>query len=368
MKSKRKQIPESVRIAVLTEAGFRCAVPNCRAILAIDLHHIVPVSDSGSGDPSNLLALCPTCHALHHRGTIPFESILKWKMALVANYHNLSSKSHISTDVKHDCLRVLYFHDQVRSSGLDHCRSTQLIQELERRGHHLRFCWAVHPPLKNDTANCSRDIILPEAVREWKPQAIVFERGLFVGEPRLPIDLLDELEATGAVVILAIPPYEYMNHRAQYDNFLGSRGITVPTAPREEPKCQGDKIGGDIIFSFDQLAHMSVAGTAILNGVHTVRLYSARPIVSESVLSILMLGQENVFVKAYHNDDIHGFTYPILGLLNDKEYRTEAIFLSDIAVDLRTPADNAIYLANLMEWLSRQRSQSLRWAADSSSV
>ena len=41
--AKRKSIPQAVRVAVLTEAGYRCAVPTCRGILALDLHHMVQV-------------------------------------------------------------------------------------------------------------------------------------------------------------------------------------------------------------------------------------------------------------------------------------------------------------------------------------
>lgn len=80
----RTAIPESIKREVLTEAGFRCAVPTCRTILAIDLHHIIEVSENGTNETYNLLALCPTCHALHHRGTIPQESIKVWKGMLVS--------------------------------------------------------------------------------------------------------------------------------------------------------------------------------------------------------------------------------------------------------------------------------------------
>ena len=82
--SGRKAVSSGVTVAVLTEAGYRCAVPTCRSILAVDLHHIVKVSEGGGNEVSNLLALCPTCHALHHRGTIPRESIYIWKSVLVS--------------------------------------------------------------------------------------------------------------------------------------------------------------------------------------------------------------------------------------------------------------------------------------------
>jgi hypothetical protein len=69
---------------VLTEASYRCAVPTCCNILALDLHHIIPVEEGGPNTLSNLLALCPTCHALYTRGTIPREAIHAWKQIVVA--------------------------------------------------------------------------------------------------------------------------------------------------------------------------------------------------------------------------------------------------------------------------------------------
>lgn len=80
----RTAIPKATAIQVLTEAGYRCAVPTCRQILAIDIHHMVEVSEGGGNDPQNLLPLCPTCHALHHRGTIPSDAIYAWKATIVS--------------------------------------------------------------------------------------------------------------------------------------------------------------------------------------------------------------------------------------------------------------------------------------------
>jgi hypothetical protein len=80
----RKALPLKTRVIVLTESGYRCAVPTCRNILALDMHHIWEVSAGGSDDPSNLIALCPTCHALYTRGTIKRESIYVYKAMLVA--------------------------------------------------------------------------------------------------------------------------------------------------------------------------------------------------------------------------------------------------------------------------------------------
>lgn len=82
--NERKDIPQPTATLVLTEAGYRCAVPTCRGILALDMHHIWEVSAGGGDGPENLIALCPSCHALYHRGTIKSESIYAYKAMLVA--------------------------------------------------------------------------------------------------------------------------------------------------------------------------------------------------------------------------------------------------------------------------------------------
>lgn len=69
---------------VLTEAGYRCAVPTCRGILALDMHHLWELAAGGGDEPFNLIALCPTCHALYHRGTISSDAIYAYKAMLVA--------------------------------------------------------------------------------------------------------------------------------------------------------------------------------------------------------------------------------------------------------------------------------------------
>jgi HNH endonuclease len=84
LRSNRKPIPGAITRQVLIEAGYQCGVPTCRNILAIDLHHIVEVSEGGGNEAANLLALCPTCHALYHRGTYSREAIYAWKQVLVS--------------------------------------------------------------------------------------------------------------------------------------------------------------------------------------------------------------------------------------------------------------------------------------------
>jgi hypothetical protein len=82
--NERKKLPTETRELLLTECGYRCAVPRCRNILALDMHHIWEVHAGGSDDLSNLIALCSYCHDMYHRGNISAESIYIYKAMLVA--------------------------------------------------------------------------------------------------------------------------------------------------------------------------------------------------------------------------------------------------------------------------------------------
>jgi len=64
----------------------------------------VQVSDAGGNDVGNLVALCPTCHALFHRGEIRRESIAAWKGMLVS----------LSRAFDEDSIDLLLFIDVLR--------------------------------------------------------------------------------------------------------------------------------------------------------------------------------------------------------------------------------------------------------------
>ena len=80
----RKKLPVQTRELLLTECGYRCAVPTCRNILALDMHHIWEVQAGGPDDPSNLIALCAYHHDMYHRGHMSADSIYTYKAMLVA--------------------------------------------------------------------------------------------------------------------------------------------------------------------------------------------------------------------------------------------------------------------------------------------
>jgi len=84
MTTKRQKIPLQIKQQVLHEGGYKCGNPTCRSILTLDIHHLEYVSEGGDNNPSNLLALCPNCHSLHHKGHIPLQSLRTWKTLLLS--------------------------------------------------------------------------------------------------------------------------------------------------------------------------------------------------------------------------------------------------------------------------------------------
>lgn len=93
MKTHRKKIPIDIKKNVLHLGGYKCGNPSCRTILTLDIHHIAQISEGGNDTVDNLIALCPNCHALHHRGEIPLESIRAWKLILLSLNEALDKKS-----------------------------------------------------------------------------------------------------------------------------------------------------------------------------------------------------------------------------------------------------------------------------------
>jgi len=89
----RTKIPREVKQQVFLEAGYRCGNPRCPTLVAIELHHIEYVCKGGSNEASNLLPLCPTCHARHHSKEITMEAVRVWKGLLVALNQAFDRKS-----------------------------------------------------------------------------------------------------------------------------------------------------------------------------------------------------------------------------------------------------------------------------------
>jgi hypothetical protein len=77
--AQRPPIPQQLRRDVLVEASHRCAI--CGST-PIEIAHIDPWSKVKEHKFENLIALCPNCHTLHHKGEIDRLSLLQYKRQL----------------------------------------------------------------------------------------------------------------------------------------------------------------------------------------------------------------------------------------------------------------------------------------------
>jgi len=129
MSSQRKKIPLATKKLVLHESGYKCGNPVCRTIITLDIHHLELVSKGGGNSDDNLLPLCPNCHALHHKGEIPIESLRAWKMILLSINEGYDRRS-IDTLLALDRMNSLF----LSGDGVLACSSlvaTELISVTE---------------------------------------------------------------------------------------------------------------------------------------------------------------------------------------------------------------------------------------------
>jgi predicted restriction endonuclease len=80
---RRKAIKAATHHAVMLRTGGRCAFVNergerCNEDRFLHLHHIVPLSQGGSDDQSNLTCLCSGHHALAHQLSLALDSQITW--------------------------------------------------------------------------------------------------------------------------------------------------------------------------------------------------------------------------------------------------------------------------------------------------
>lgn len=87
----RPKIPAALQRALKEEAGYRCAVPTCRAIGPFDFEHIEPWAKVKRHEEHNIVLLCVSCHARVTRGEIDKNAIKAYKrnLALINGRYSL---------------------------------------------------------------------------------------------------------------------------------------------------------------------------------------------------------------------------------------------------------------------------------------
>lgn len=76
----RKGVPKDLRKIVIERDNSTCQ--KCYVYMStIEIHHIVPVSDGGLDDVSNLICLCGKCHSdIHKTGWSEYVTVLSSKI------------------------------------------------------------------------------------------------------------------------------------------------------------------------------------------------------------------------------------------------------------------------------------------------
>jgi hypothetical protein len=77
-----ERIPSRTRTLILREAHHRCPFCNEADEDALDIHHIEPRESGGTNDPSNLIAICASCHRKAKSGAISLSEILRVKSSV----------------------------------------------------------------------------------------------------------------------------------------------------------------------------------------------------------------------------------------------------------------------------------------------
>jgi hypothetical protein len=88
----RKTIKAATHHAVMLRTGGRCTFVNergerCTEDRYLHLHHIVPLSQGGSDDQSNLTCLCSGHHALVHQLSLAIDGQITWLRSPQVAYH-----------------------------------------------------------------------------------------------------------------------------------------------------------------------------------------------------------------------------------------------------------------------------------------
>lgn len=90
----RPQVPSDLKRRLKEEAGYRCAVPNCRDTGPFDFEHIENWSKVEEHRFDNMVLLCVKCHARTWRkegGTISKSSVRNYKrnLAIISGRYSL---------------------------------------------------------------------------------------------------------------------------------------------------------------------------------------------------------------------------------------------------------------------------------------
>src|SRR5262245_32608370 len=105
----RPAIPRELERALLIEAGYRCAIPTCRAVRPLEIDHIEDYAKVKEHKFENMIVLCGNCHGMKGEGPRELN-----RAALRQFKANLSLLNHRYGDLERRLLDEFARHPEER--------------------------------------------------------------------------------------------------------------------------------------------------------------------------------------------------------------------------------------------------------------
>jgi hypothetical protein len=89
MSQGRPAIPRELERALFIEAGYRCAIPTCRAVAPLEIDHIEEWAKVQEHKFENMIVLCANCHGRkgNQRGQLDRPALRQYKASLALLNH-----------------------------------------------------------------------------------------------------------------------------------------------------------------------------------------------------------------------------------------------------------------------------------------
>lgn len=261
-------------------------------------------------------------------------------------------------------MNVLFLYHMLRANGMDFIRSRYFIDDLERRGHNVRFAYFIAED-KEKWVKLQNDVISFAEVSEFRPDALIFELG---SADRFPSrDWLNELKLKGCIVVHCGLGYnDYNQNRKLFDEMYAGFGCGILKKKNdlqdtdELPNIRGSGDSQIARTDIETLKkYCTIRDAVIFQDVLWVESHHALVIRPRSDLTtwlgynILLTAGSKSSVKAYNDWDIHGESNAVYGAFNDSG-GIEILITGHFVTDGKDKADgeyNRTFLLNVLEYL-----------------
>jgi hypothetical protein len=247
----------------------------------------------------------------------------------------------------------------LRANGMGFIRSRYFVEDLERRGHNVRFAYFIAED-KEKWVKLQKDVISFAEVSEFRPDALIFELG---SADRFPSrDWLNELKLKGCIVVHCGLDYnDYNQNRERFDEMYAGFGYGIlkkknDTQDMDElPDIRGSGDSQIARTDIETLKkYCAIQDAVIFQDVLWVESHHALVIKPRRLgYNVLLTAGSKSSIKAYNDWEIHGENNAIYGAFNDSggiEILITGHFVTD-GKDKAYREYNRTFLLNVLDYL-----------------